>query len=73
MSRFTDNAIDHLLYTRNTTELSARFDHECDYCCTHSCRSCKGCPVKVTYDGLKMGFEIAESIASRKRDIVRAV
>lgn len=71
--RFTDRAASNLLNTTNTADLSARFDMECDYCCTHSCRSCKGCPVKAVYDGLKMGFEIAEQIAARKsRDIVRA-
>lgn len=72
MSRFTEKAIDRLLYTRNNEELEARFEGSCDYCCTHSCRSCKGCPVKSAYEGLKMGFEIAEKMATRKRDIVRA-
>lgn len=70
--KFVERAVDNLLYTRDKLELSARFDRECDYCCTHSCRSCKGCPVKSAYEGLKMGFEIAEKMASRKRDIVRA-
>lgn len=69
--KFVERAVDNLLYTRDKLELSSRFDRECDYCCTHSCRSCKGCPVKSAYEGLKMGFEIAEKMA-RKRDIVRA-
>ena len=69
--KFVERAVDNLLYTRDKLELSSRFDRECDYCCMHSCRSCKGCPVKSAYEGLKMGFEIAEKMA-RKRDIVRA-
>ena len=71
MSKFSDKAIDRLLYTRNNQELSSRFESSCDFCCLHSCRSCKGCPVKAAYDGLKMAFEIEER-RTTKRDIVRA-
>lgn len=70
MSKFSDKAIDRLLYTRNNNELSARFESSCDFCCTHACRSCKGCPVKVTYEGLKMAFDLEER-RTEKRDIVR--
>ncbi len=65
-------AIDHLL-SSNASTLESVKDRECEYCALHRpWAKCKGCPVKATYKSLQMGFEIAEKMASRKRDIVRA-
>ena len=64
MSKFETRAMEHLLYTTDKVELEAAFVKECDYCCTHSCRSCKQCNVKTCYEALSVGFEI--------RDIRRA-
>ena len=60
MSRFEARATDNMLYTRDKTELGNVFEKECDYCCTHSCRSCKGCPVKQTYETLWDSFDMRE-------------
>lgn len=69
MSRFEEKAIENMLYATDKVELNSAFTRECDYCCTHSCRSCKGCLVKTAFEGLYDGFEIAER---RSRDIVPA-
>lgn len=69
---FNERAIDNLLNS-NVNTLEAVKDHECDYCALHRpWAKCKGCPVKATYNSLKTGFEIAEKMARKKRDIVRA-
>lgn len=60
MSKFETRAMENLLCTTDKIELESAFTRECDYCCTHSCRSCKGCNVLTCYEALSIGFEIRE-------------
>ena len=62
MARFVERATDNLLDATNGADLEKRFENQCDYCCLHACRRCKGCPVKEVHDGLADFFGIRDSI-----------
>ena len=72
MKRFSVNyACENMLYTTNKVELESCFRANCEFCARTCNRDCSTCRAKSTYEGLRMGFEIAEERAA-KRDIVRA-